>query len=96
MIGFTKEDIVARSVKVEIKGEITRCGEGTDTKFYCLPVEIHFDNGEVKRHLLKAHNEPKGLENYMNNKKGMKDRLDRSFVLLRNGEIRIDYSSRED
>ncbi len=89
-----KEDIIARSVRVEVKGDISRCKEGTDSKFFCLPVEIHFDNGETRRYLLKSHNEPKGLENYLSNKKGMKERLDTSFVLLRNGEIRVDYSSR--
>ncbi len=90
------EEIIARSVKIEVAGDIRRCSEGTDSKFYCLPVRIHFDNGEVRNYLLKAHNEPKGLENFLSNKKGIKDRLEKSFVLLKNGEIRIDYSSRAD
>jgi len=33
------------------------------------------------------------LENFLQNKKGIKDKLERSFVLLRNGEIRIQYNS---
>ncbi|MDQ7038415.1 MAG: hypothetical protein Q9N26_04340 [Aquificota bacterium] len=90
------EEVVARSVRIEVVGEIRRCGEGIDSKFYCLPVKIYFDNGEVRNYLLKAHNEPKGIENFLANKKGIKDRLEKSFVLLKNGEIRVDYSSRTD
>ncbi|MDQ7082482.1 MAG: hypothetical protein Q9N34_05640 [Aquificota bacterium] len=90
------EEVVARSVRIEVIGEIRRCGEGIDSKFYCLPVKIYFDNGEVRNYLLKAHNEPKGIENFLANKKGIKERLEKSFVLLKNGEIRVDYSSRTD
>ncbi len=88
-------EIVARSVKIEVVGKITRCGKGEDSKFYCLPVKIHFDNGEVRNYLLKSHGDPKGLENFLANKKGIKERLERSFVLLKNGEVRVDYSVRE-
>ncbi len=91
-----REDIVARSVKVEVVGEIERCRDAEDTKFYCLPVEIHFDNGEVRRFLLKSHNERKGLENFLQNKKGIKDRLEKSFVLLKSGEIRVNYAGRSE
>ena len=87
---------MARSVKIEVVGDIQRCNEGIDSKFFCLPVRIHFDNGEVRNYLLKAHNEPKGLENFLANKKGIRERLERSFVLLKNGEIRVDYSAREE
>ena len=88
-------EIIARSVKIEVIGEIERCQQGEDSKFYCLPVKIHFDNGEVRDYLLKAHNEPKGLENFLQNKKGIRDRLEKSFVLLKNGEIRVSYGREE-
>jgi len=88
-------EIIARSVKIEVIGEIERCQQGEDSKFYCLPVKIHFDNGEVRDYLLKAHNEPKGLENFLQNKKGIRDRLEKSFVLLKNGEIRVSYEREE-
>lgn len=88
-------EIVARSVKIEVVGEVERCRRGEDSKFYCLPVKIHFDNGEVRDYLLKAHNEPKGLENFLQNKKGIRDRLEKSFVLLKNREIRISYEREE-
>ncbi len=86
-----KEEIVARSVKIEVVGEIQRCRTAEDTRFYCLPVKIHFDNGEVRKYLLKSHGEPKGLENFIQNKKGIKDKLEKNFVLLKNGEIKILY-----
>ncbi|WP_457599961.1 hypothetical protein [Hydrogenivirga sp.] len=95
MAFVNKEDIVARSVKIEVVGEIERCHRAEDAKFYCLPVKIHFDNGEVKEYMLKAHNEPKGLENFLANKKGIKDRLEKSFVLLKNGEIKVVYEREE-
>jgi len=89
------EEVVARSVRIEVVGEIERCSSGEDSKFYCLPVRIHFDNGEVRNYMLKSHNEQKGLENFLNNKKGIRDRLERSFVLLKNGEVRVVYEGRE-
>ena len=89
------EEIVARSVKIEVVGEIERCSRAEDAKFYCLKVKIHFDNGEVKDYLLKSNNEPKGLENFLQNKKGIRDRLEKSFVLLKNGEVRISYPKEE-
>ena len=88
-------EIVARSVKIEVVGEIRRCGNWIDSKFYCLPVKIHFDNGEVKAYMLKSHNDTKGLENFLSNRKGLRERLERSFVLLRNGEVRVSYSPEE-
>ncbi len=90
-----EEDIVARSVKIEVVGEIERCHRAEDAKFYCLKVKIHFDNGEVREHLLKSHNEPKGLENFLANKKGIRDRLEKSFVLLKNGEVKVVYPKEE-
>ncbi len=93
---FSQEDVVARSVKIEVVGEIERCHSGEDSKFYCLKVKIHFDNGEVRDYLLKAHNEPKGLENFLANKEGIRDRLEKSFVLLKNGEVRVVYKSEEE
>ncbi len=95
-MGIRKEDVVARSVKIEVVGEVERCHTAEDSKFYCLPVEIHFDNGEVRKYLLKSHNEPKGIENFLGNKKGVKDRLEKSFVLLRDGDIRIVYTAKAD
>ncbi len=89
------DEIVARSVKIEVVGEIERCSRAEDAKFYCLKVKIHFDNGEVKDYLLKSHNDPKGLENFLQNKKGIRDRLEKSFVLLKNGEVRISYPKEE-
>ncbi len=90
-----EEDIVARSIKIEVVGEIERCHKAEDAKFFCLKVKIYFDNGEVKDYLLKSHNEPKGLENFLANKKGIRDRLEKSFVLLKNGEIRVVYSKED-
>jgi len=95
-MAFVKEeDIVARSVKIEVVGQIERCHRAEDAKFYCLKVKIHFDNGEVRDYLLKSHNEPKGLENFLANKKGIRDRLEKSFVLLKNGDIRVVYPKEE-
>ena len=90
------KDVVAKSVRIEVIGEIQRCRSGEDSKFYCLPVRIHFDNGEVRNYMLKAHNEPKGLENFLANKKGIRDRLEKSFVLLKNGEIKVVYDREEE
>jgi hypothetical protein len=82
-----QEDIIARSKAIEIIGEIHRCSEGENSKFYCLPVKIIFDNGEEREYLLKAHGEPKTLYDFIENKKGLKDKMEKSFVLLKNGEI---------
>ncbi len=92
---FKPEDVVARSVKIEVVGEIERCHNAEDAKFYCLKVKIHFDNGEVKNYVLKSHGDPKGLENFLQNKKGIRDRLEKRFVLLKNGEVRITYETEE-
>lgn len=83
-----EEDIIARSVSVQVVGEIHRCKEGTNSKFYCLPVIIQFDNGEKREYMLKAHGEPKTLQDFLENKKGLRDRMEKGFALLRNGEIR--------
>jgi hypothetical protein len=82
-----QEDIVARSVSIEVIGEIRRCNEGEYSKFYCLPVKIIFDNGEEREYMLRAHGEPKTLLDFLENKKGIKDKLEKSFFLLKNGEI---------
>ncbi|WP_448584495.1 hypothetical protein [Thermocrinis sp.] len=81
------DDIVARSIAIEIVGEIQRCSEGENSKFYCLPVKIIFDNGEEREYLLKAHGEPKTLLDFIENKKGLKDKMEKAFILLKNGEI---------
>lgn len=81
------EDIVARSVRIEVVGEIRRCGKGEDSKFYCLPVKIHFDNGSVVDYQLRAHGEPKTLIDFLENKKGLKDKMEKGFALLKNGEV---------
>jgi len=86
-----EEDIVARSVSVEIAGDISRCSEGEDTRFFCLPVIIHFDNGQKVQYLLKSHNEKKGIENFLNNKKGIRDNLEKRFVLLKDGSVKVVY-----
>ena len=36
-----QEDIVARSVSIEVIGEIHRCNEGEYSKFYCLPDNLN-------------------------------------------------------
>ena len=82
-----QEDIVARSVSIEVIGEIHRCNEGEYSKFYCIPVKIIFDNGEEREYMLRAHGEPKTLFDFLENKKGIKDKLEKSFFLLKNGEI---------
>ncbi|HIC97946.1 MAG TPA: hypothetical protein EYP11_06085 [Aquificaceae bacterium] len=87
-------EVVARSVRIEVLGDIERCSRGEDSKFYCLKVRIVFDNGEEREYLLKAHNEPKGLENFLANKKGIRDSLEKRFVLLKNGEVRVSYEDR--
>jgi len=37
--------------------------------------------------MLRAHGEPKTLLDFLENKKGIKDKLEKSFFLLKNGEI---------
>jgi len=41
MTGVKKEEAIARSVKIEVLGEIERCHRAEDAKFYCLKVKIH-------------------------------------------------------
>jgi len=36
------------------------------------------------------------LRSFLANKKGIKDRLEKSFVLLKNGEIRVVYEREEE
>ncbi len=79
--------VVARSVSIEVVGEIDRCHDGENSKFYCLPVRIHFDNGEVKDYMLRAHGEPKTLKDLLENKKGLKDRMEKSFGLTEEGKV---------
>ncbi|MCS7262355.1 MAG: hypothetical protein N3C13_01790 [Aquificaceae bacterium] len=79
--------IIARSVSIQVVGEIKRCHDGENAKFYCLPVRIHFDNGEVRDYLLKAHGEPKTLKDFLENKKGLKDRMEKSFGLSEEGRV---------
>ncbi|SHK48561.1 hypothetical protein [Thermocrinis minervae] len=79
--------VIARSVKIEITGEIDRCHTGEDSKFYCLPVKIYFDNGQVVDYLLKAHGEPKTLKDFIENKKGLKDRMEKNFGLTEDGRV---------
>jgi len=81
------QEIVAKSVKIEVAGEIERCHDGENSKFYCLPVKIHFDNGEVKDYMLKAHGEPKTLKDFLENKKGLRDKMEKSFGLTAKGEV---------
>ncbi len=83
-----EEDIVARSIKIEPKGEIHRCTEGSYSAYYCLPVVIYFENGEKREYLLKSHSEPKALQEFLENKKGLRERMEKNFVLLKDGSIR--------
>ncbi len=84
---FKEEDIVSRSKDVEIIGEPFRCRDGEYTKFYCIKVRIIFENGEEREYLLRSHGDPKGILNFKENKKGIKDNMKERFFLLRNGEI---------
>ena len=79
--------VIARSIRIEVIGDIKRCNKGEDSKFYCLPVKITFDNGEVKDYLLKAHGEPKTLKDFLENKKGLRDKMERGFGLTEDGDI---------
>ncbi|MEJ5339710.1 MAG: hypothetical protein ACK42C_08220 [Aquificaceae bacterium] len=89
-------EIVAKSLRIEVIGEIERCHDGENSKFYCLPVRIHFENGEVKEYMLRAHGEPKTLKDFLENKKGLRDRMERSFGLTKAGKVLyIGYSSQE-
>jgi len=87
--------VIARSVSIEVVGEIERCHEGEHSKFYCLPVKIHFDNGEVREYMLRAHGEPKTLRDFLENKKGLKDKMEKSFGLTEDGKILYIYSTEE-
>ncbi|MCS7084204.1 MAG: hypothetical protein NZL90_04375 [Aquificaceae bacterium] len=84
--------IVAKSEEIRVVGEIRRCNEGESSKFYCLEVIIKFDNGQELSYTLNTHGEPKGLLEFLENKKGIKDRLARSFALTESGEIISLYS----
>ena len=79
--------LVARSVSIEVIGEIERCHDGENSKFYCLPVKIHFDNGQVKEYMLRAHGEPKTLKDFLENKKGLRDRMEKAFGLTEDGNV---------
>ncbi len=79
--------VVARSVSIEVVGEIDRCHDGENSKFYCLPVRVHFDNGEVKEYMLRAHGEPKTLKDFLENKKGLRDKMEKSFGLTEDGKV---------
>ncbi len=79
--------IVARSVSIEVIGEINRCHDGENAKFYCLPVKIYFDNGEVREYMLRAHGEPKTLKDFLENKKGLKDKMEKAFGLSEDGKV---------
>ncbi|QID32537.1 hypothetical protein [Pampinifervens florentissimum] len=79
--------VVAKSVSIEVVGEIDRCHDGENSKFYCLPVRIHFENGEVKEYMLRAHGEPKTLKDFLENKKGLRDKMEKAFGLTEDGNI---------
>ncbi len=82
-----EEDILARSTEIEILSDTFRCREAEYTKFYCMKVRIHFDNGEIKEFMMRSHGDPKGLLNFKENKKGIRDNMKDKFLLLKNGEI---------
>lgn len=96
MFGVKPEDIVARSVKIEPLGEPERCRDAENSKFWCLRVKIYFDNGEEREYVLRGYSEVKELENFLSNKKNLQDILSQSYVLLRNGEIRVYYPTVEE
>jgi hypothetical protein len=80
--------IVARSVKVEpLDAKIERCKDGENSKFYCLKVLITFSNGTTKEYIMRAHNEPKTLERFINNEKGYKDKFQDKFALTDKGDV---------
>lgn len=80
--------IVARSVKVEpLDTKIERCKDGENSKFYCLKVLITFSNGTTKEYVMRAHNEPKTLERFINNDKGYKDKFQDVFALTDKGDV---------
>jgi len=96
MLNLKKEEIVARSVKIEPLGEPERCHDAENSKFWCLKVKIIFDNGEEREFVLRGYSEPKEIENFLQNKKGIRDILEKSYVLLKNGEVRLVYPSPEE
>lgn len=79
--------VIARSVSIEVVGQIERCHDGENSKFYCLPVRIHFDNGEVREYTLRAHGEPKTLLDFLENKKGLRDKIEKAFGLTEDGRV---------
>ncbi len=80
--------IIAKSVKVEpIDGKIERCFDGEYSRFYCLKVLITFSNGITKEYIMRAHNEPKILERFINNDKGYKDKFQDKFALTEKEDI---------
>lgn len=88
--------LLAKSVSIEVVGEIERCHDGENSKFYCLPVRILFDNGQKVDHVLRAHGEPKTLRDFLENKKGMRDRMEKAFGLLEDGKVLyIGYTAQE-
>lgn len=88
--------VVAKSLRIEVVGDVERCREGESSKFYCLPVRIHFENGEVRDYALKAHGEPKSLKDFLENKKGIRDRMEKSFGLTGEGRVLyVGYLSHE-
>lgn len=82
-----ERDVIARSKDIEILSDTFRCRDAEYTKFYCMKVRIYFDNGEVKDFMMRSHGDPKGLINFKENKKGIKDNMKDKFLLLKNGEI---------
>ena len=96
MFAVKEEEIVARSVKIEPVGKPERCRDAENSKFWCMKVKIYFDNGEEREYVLKGYSEIKELENFLNNKKNIQDILKQSYVLLKNGEIRVYYPTVEE
>ncbi|NPA32339.1 MAG: hypothetical protein GXO04_01795 [Aquificae bacterium] len=96
MFHVKEEDILARSVKIEPAGEPRRCSDAENSKFWCMDVKIVFDNGQERTYTLRGYSEPKELENFLNNKKNLQDILNQSYVLLKNGEIRVYYPKVEE
>jgi len=50
---------------------------------------------EVREYMLRAHGEPKTLRDFLENKKGLKDKMEKSFGLTEDGKILYLYSTEE-
>ncbi|NPB06544.1 MAG: hypothetical protein GXO03_02945 [Aquificae bacterium] len=87
--------VVARAVKFEPLGEPYRCSEAENAKFWCLKVRLYFDDGRQTEYELMGYSEPKELENFLANKKGVQEVLLPAFGLTEDGRVVVDYEKLE-